>query len=74
MTYHGYVENGRVVLDESTVLPEGARVCVVVDSSSDPKSPALQWLSENAVMNDVCPGDLADQHDHYLYGVPKKDR
>jgi len=27
----------------------------------------------HAVDGDALPNDLADQHDHYLYGRPKKD-
>jgi hypothetical protein len=32
---------------------------------------ALQWLAENAV-DDELPRDLSAQHDHYLYGTPKR--
>jgi hypothetical protein len=32
---------------------------------------ALQWLAENAV-DDELPSDLSAQHDHYLYGTPKR--
>ena len=34
---------------------------------------ALAWLAANAVENDALPADLADQHDHYLYGCPTSD-
>jgi hypothetical protein len=34
---------------------------------------ALAWIAGNAVESDVLPVDLADQHDHYLYGRSKKD-
>jgi hypothetical protein len=34
---------------------------------------ALAWIEANAVQGDTVPTDLADQHDHYLYGRPKKD-
>ena len=34
---------------------------------------ALAWIAANAVDSDALPADLADQHDHYLYGRPKKD-
>ncbi len=29
---------------------------------------ALAWLAAHAVEDDALPTDLADQHDHYLYG------
>jgi len=42
-----------------------------------PREPAeesvLAWIAANAVDRDALPTDLADQHDHYLYGRPKKD-
>ena len=38
------------------------------------EEPALAWLAANPVENDALPTDLADRHDHYLYGCPTKDR
>jgi hypothetical protein len=35
---------------------------------------ALAWLASNAVENDPLPTDMAEQHDHYLYGSGVKDR
>jgi hypothetical protein len=32
----------------------------------------FDWLAENAVADDDLPPDLGHQHDHYLYGTPKK--
>lgn len=29
---------------------------------------ALAWIAANAVDSEALPGDLADRHDHYLYG------
>jgi hypothetical protein len=34
---------------------------------------ALDWIAANSVESDALPTDLADEHDHYLYGRPKKD-
>jgi hypothetical protein len=39
-------------------------------AESSPQS-ALQWLVDNAV-DDELPSDLSAQHDHYLYGAPKR--
>lgn len=33
---------------------------------------ALTWLGSNAIESSTQPEDLADQHDHYLYGLPAK--
>jgi hypothetical protein len=35
---------------------------------------ALAWLAANAVEDDALPADLADRHDHYLYGCPIEER
>jgi hypothetical protein len=72
--------DGRVIVPEHAVdLPLNRSFVVHVDEtpgSADPagertSSPALQWLAENAV-DDELPSDLAAQHDHYLYGTPKR--
>ncbi len=78
MTYHGQVQNGRVLLDEGAVLPEGAEVEVrVVESPrNDGKTEDVPTLYEQlkpfvgAVSG--LPADLAENHDHYLHGRPKK--
>jgi hypothetical protein len=33
----------------------------------------LAWIAANSIESDALPTDLADEHDHYLYGRPKKD-
>jgi hypothetical protein len=48
------------------VEPVGATVDGVNGSS-------LQWLAEHAMDSPDLPADLSHQHDHYLYGAPKKD-
>lgn len=42
-----------------------------VESPTDGRS-SLAALFENAVNDDSLPVDLSRQHDHYLYGTPKK--
>lgn len=73
MTYHGHIENGKIVLDKSVPLPAGTPVSVVIELANDADGSALNWLCEHAVDSDACPADLAHQHDHYLYGTPKKE-
>ncbi|MCY3022182.1 MAG: hypothetical protein NTW87_24485 [Planctomycetota bacterium] len=34
---------------------------------------ALDWIGDNAVDDPSLPHDLAANHDHYLYGTPKKE-
>jgi hypothetical protein len=38
------------------------------------KQSALQWMADNAVADDGLPPDLAHEHDHYLYGTPRKEK
>jgi hypothetical protein len=58
-------------------LPRGTEVTVHVDQPTPPVSDAapvsaLEWLANNVIDDDNLPTDLSYQHDHYLYGSPKK--
>jgi len=71
MTYRGHVENGVVVLDDPVELPEGA--VVQVDLAEEEQIPTLaERLKDVIGIVDGLPEDMAEQHDHYLYGTPKK--
>jgi predicted DNA-binding antitoxin AbrB/MazE fold protein len=75
-------EKGVLRLKEPLPLPEGTQVDVTVTSTEadngersqgmeDRSWDALtQLLTECAIDTGVA--DLAQQHDHYLYGIPKK--
>ena len=75
-------ENGVLRLQEPLPLPEGAQVEVTVTTSEEDNGELSQktngqaWdvltqlLAECSIDTGV--SDLAQQHDHYLYGVPKK--
>jgi predicted DNA-binding antitoxin AbrB/MazE fold protein len=75
----GHVENGMVVLDDPVKLPEGTKVRVdLIDdeqkaSLSNDQEPSLgQKLLKFAGKAEGLPPDFARNHDHYLYGTPKK--
>jgi hypothetical protein len=71
MTYRGHVKNGQIHLDEPAQLPEGAQVDVVVLGSGTGK-PNL-WDKLRGVAGTVeGPEDWAKNHDHYIYGAPKR--
>jgi hypothetical protein len=75
MSLEGHVENGRIVLDEPAQLPEGAkvRVDVVRNPAASPEKPTLyERLQPFVGILDGLPEDAALNHDHYLYGTPKK--
>jgi hypothetical protein len=73
------VEKGVVVLDDAVILPEGLQVSVE-PSPTGPPEPMLdddgltlgQKLLKHAGKAVGLPADLAENHDHYLYGTPKR--
>ena len=79
MVYRGRVKNGVVVLDSPNALPEGVEVrveIVPVESQGpllDERGQTLgQKLMKYAGRAVGLPEDAAIQHDHYLYGTPKR--
>ena len=79
MTVRGYVKNGIVVLEPGAVLPEGVEVRVEVASGReqaavpDKTGQTLgQKLLKHAGKAVGLPPDAARNHDHYLYGTPKR--
>ena len=74
-TYTGQVQNGVIVLDEGTPpLPEGTRLRI--EPIPSPTSGRGRTLAERLASvigkAEGLPTDLADQHDHYLHGQPKR--
>ena len=78
MTYRGHVRNGVVVLDEPAELPDGMAVVVtpldgsVPAASDEERMPTLAERLKDVIGTVEGPPDLADNHDHYLHGAPKK--
>jgi hypothetical protein len=81
MTYHATVRNGTLVIEEKLTLPEGSRVEVEVRPAAPDDEPAapdtpIPTLSEQLAgligRAPDLPTDLAENHDHYLYGRDKK--
>lgn len=71
MTIAGTVQNGVVILDGAPALPDGTRVEVVLPVEAERK-PTLHGLLKLAgTVNDL-PPDMAEQHDHYIHGTPRK--
>lgn len=78
--FSGQISGGVVVLDQPTSLAEGTRVRVLIEqAASDANAPAADegeslsemLLSFAGTVHDL-PPDAAEQHDHYLYGTPKR--
>jgi hypothetical protein len=72
MSFNGTVVNGNIVLEGDVHLPEGAKVEVQVQEPPKAASPLGEMLLKHAGKAYGLPEDLAAQHDHYLYGTPKK--
>lgn len=77
ITVKGKVENGQILalepLDEEF---EGHEVSITLSIRVEPES-GDDWqelfdsMERNSIETGI--GDLAHQHDHYLYGLPKRD-
>lgn len=73
MTYRGHVKNGQITLGEPVRFPEGAEVVVaLVEKPTTDGEDLNAVLLRHAGRGENLPRDLADQHDHYAHGKPKR--
>lgn len=77
MVYKGRVKNGAIVLDEPVTLPEGVAVRIelaeAADTADEDSGPSFAERYASVIGKaQGLPEDAAENHDHYLYGVPKK--
>ena len=81
MELEGVMVNGRVEFDPPAALPDGTRVRVepVAAAGADeppaaekPLSPLAQRLLALAGKAVGLPPDMAENHDHYIHGAPKR--
>jgi hypothetical protein len=64
--------DGRVIVpDQPLSLPIGQKLQLRVETSGD-NSSQFGNLADFAAELPDSPGDLSTQHDHYLYGTPKR--
>jgi hypothetical protein len=77
MTVNAHFDGRVIVPAEPLDLPPNEALIVQIERVGSLLEPAeesaLAWIAANAVDSEALPTDLADQHDHYLYGRPKKD-
>ena len=71
MVLEGIVQNGIIVLPGQQVLPEGAKATIVIETPGKPPTLAERLLKHAGTVPDL-PPDLAEQHDHYIHGTPKR--
>jgi len=77
MVYKGRVVNGNIVLDEPVTLPEGIIVRIELAESpqshdNDLGSSFAERYASVIGKAEGLPEDAAENHDHYLYGTPKR--
>jgi hypothetical protein len=71
MELEGIVHNGVVVPDDASALTEGMRVRI----SAAPIESQMSFVDRYAQFRGAAqglPDDLAEQHDHYRLGTPKR--
>ena len=72
MTVSAHFDGKVIVPDEPLDLPPNQALIVQIERVGGEAVPsdesALTWLAANAVDSEALPIDLADRHDHYLYG------
>lgn len=71
MELEGVVHNGVIVPDDATALRDGTRVRIIVPPLEEPKSFGERFAKFKGVLPGL-PADLAEQHDHYRLGTPKR--
>ncbi len=72
MTVSGHIQNGVVVFDDASTLPEGAAVEVHLIEDDNEGPTLLDSLKPFIGVVKDMPPDMARNHDHYLYGTPKR--
>jgi len=73
MSYRGHIKNGQITLDEPVQFPEGAEVVVALVEQPQTDGDDLNAvLLRHAGQGQNLPSDLAEQHDHYAHGKPKR--
>lgn len=72
MSVTGKVANGVVVLPPGVQLPEGTEVELTPLLSVEEAEEFTNEMLRLASLTKNLPADLAENHDHYLHGLPKK--
>lgn len=77
MTVRAHFDGKVIVPDEPLDLLPNQALILQIQTVSGQIAPAegaaLAWITANAVDSDALPADLADRHDHYLYGRSSRD-
>ena len=75
MTIHAIIKEGKIVPTEPLSFADGTEVTITPLEQElkdqDPTNVAELFRKFVGVIDNL-PSDLSTNHDHYLYGVPKK--
>lgn len=77
MEFTGVISNGTVLIDQPCSVPDGTRVIVRVEDAGEgnkataPLTVGKRLLKHAGTVAGL-PVDMAEQHDHYLHGTPKR--
>jgi hypothetical protein len=71
MELEGVVHNGVLAPEDPTALPEGTRLRITAAPAVEPKSFG-EWFPSCRRSASGLPADLAEQHEHYRLGTPKR--
>jgi len=73
MTVRGQIRNGTVVLSEPVKLPDGTDVEVELRPlDADAGATLYERLKDVIGTAQGLPEDMAENHDHYIHGTPKR--
>ncbi len=71
MELEGVVHSGVIVPDDATALPEGTRERISPASQEEPQPFGERFAQFKGAVSGL-PADLAQQHEHYRLGMPKR--
>lgn len=77
MTCRGHIENGNIILDDPVELPEGTIVTLIMSEVAEDREGGRTKTDYERLASVIgraqgLPSDLAENHDFYLHGRPKK--
>ena len=72
MTITAQVHNHSITLPADVAIADGTMVEIRTLQEAPENPPVGAWMLKYAGVTDDLPPDAAAQHDHYLYGSPKR--